>query len=166
MFDACDVLVTTWYGVVVNCGKGKRVPWYLGAPKQILHWERVLHVKFIYCTCYKLFSLSTSILLIDIMKQRTLWTCNCYWMLSKGIVVKLMVYYLESLCSCFHFICAFLSSVLRFSRILLSSGFMVYGKCCLKASWFLRVNSEWTDLHGPIDLYDLDRVKSWVVHAQ
>jgi hypothetical protein len=84
----------TWYGVVVNCGKGKRVPWCLGVPKQKLHWERVLEVKFVYWTCYNFFFWSTSILLILIMKQRTLWTCNCYWVLSIGIVVKLPVYYL------------------------------------------------------------------------
>jgi hypothetical protein len=92
-------------------------------------------------TCYNFFSLSTSILSVHIMKQRTLWTCNCYWVLSKRIVVKLMVCYLESLCSCFHFICVFLLNVLGCSRVLLSTCFMVYGKCCLKASWLMRVNS-------------------------
>jgi hypothetical protein len=166
----CDMYVMywpcAWYGVIVNCGKGEIVPWYLGAPKQRLHWEKVLHVKFIYWTSYNFFSLSTSVLSIHTMKQTTLWTCNCYWMLNKRIVVKLLVYYLGSLCSCFHFFCVFLLNMLGFPRLLLSMGFMVCGKCCLKVSWLVRVKVEWIDFHGPIILHDLNRIGSWVVHAQ
>ncbi len=79
--------------------------------------------------------------------------------------MKLLAYDFESLCSCFHCICVFLLIVLGFFGLLSSTSFMVYGKCHLKASWLVRVNLDSTDLHGPMDFYNLNKVGYWVVQA-
>jgi hypothetical protein len=47
---------------------------------------------------------------------------------------EVATYDIELLCSCFHCICVFLLIILGFFELLLLMGFMVYGKCCLKAN--------------------------------